>query len=288
MSRKKRRTSESPQDRGSFRFARRTSARLGRVPSLIWALVYLILVPLFAALYTFLPSGSFYHTTLRYDSSYLADQKTFEDTVERWARETVTPRLIAAVQEVEGRRPNGIRYYAGYEPDDFWPQLLAVADFGDNDTLKLPFRLGGMVHITYTRELTTETITKEESEGFDLMADCDGHDTDPCKAPAVEKALKPDRYFIGWPAILGPTYKLRRQAKGFNAGADLHMFGRMLYLSAVTITTVGYGDIVPLTNVARSAVAAEAMLGIVAIGLFLNALAHENFGQAESNNSTSE
>lgn len=53
-------------------------------------------------------------------------------------------------------------------------------------------------------------------------------------------------------------------------------FPRMLYFSAVTVTTVGYGDIVPVTDGARIAVASEAILGIVVIGLFLNGLAGRN------------
>jgi len=43
----------------------------------------------------------------------------------------------------------------------------------------------------------------------------------------------------------------------------------------MTITTVGYGDIVPITRQARMLLALEAILGIVLIGLFLNALAHQ-------------
>lgn len=50
-------------------------------------------------------------------------------------------------------------------------------------------------------------------------------------------------------------------------------FPRMLYFSAMTVTTVGYGDIVPVTDGARIAVASEAILGVVVIGLFLNGLA---------------
>lgn len=50
---------------------------------------------------------------------------------------------------------------------------------------------------------------------------------------------------------------------------------RMFYLSAITITTTGYGDIVLLTNWARFWVAFEAFLGITIIGLFLNSKAQE-------------
>jgi len=56
------------------------------------------------------------------------------------------------------------------------------------------------------------------------------------------------------------------------AGLASGSFGRMLYLSTVTITTVGYGDIVPITPWARTLIAVEAILGILIIGLYLNAL----------------
>ena len=47
---------------------------------------------------------------------------------------------------------------------------------------------------------------------------------------------------------------------------------RMIYFSAVTITTLGYGDIVPLTTRARVLITVEAILGIILIGFFLNSL----------------
>lgn len=50
-------------------------------------------------------------------------------------------------------------------------------------------------------------------------------------------------------------------------------FVRMLYFSAVTITTLGYGDIVPITNRARLAIAFESIVGLIIIGLFVGSLA---------------
>jgi Ion channel len=51
-------------------------------------------------------------------------------------------------------------------------------------------------------------------------------------------------------------------------------FGRMLYFSAIVITTVGFGVIVPITSLARTAVGHEAIVGIILAGLFLNAIAY--------------
>ena len=50
-------------------------------------------------------------------------------------------------------------------------------------------------------------------------------------------------------------------------------YWRMFYFSSVTLTTLGYGDIVPVTNTARILISIEAILGVIVIGLFLNALA---------------
>mgnify|MGYP005846763365 CR=1 FL=1 len=46
------------------------------------------------------------------------------------------------------------------------------------------------------------------------------------------------------------------------------------YFSVVTITTLGYGEITPQTEAARIVTASEAILGVLVIGLFLNAVAH--------------
>ena len=47
-------------------------------------------------------------------------------------------------------------------------------------------------------------------------------------------------------------------------------FSRMLYLSMVTITTLGFGDIVPLTNVTRMLIGLESTIGVVILGWFVN------------------
>lgn len=62
--------------------------------------------------------------------------------------------------------------------------------------------------------------------------------------------------------------------RGFPSGLRYNL-ARMLYLSAVTLTTLGFGDIVPITTLARILIAIESIFGVVCIGLFLNSLAHE-------------
>jgi ion channel len=47
---------------------------------------------------------------------------------------------------------------------------------------------------------------------------------------------------------------------------------RMFYLSATVMTTIGFGDIVPITPLARGWVASQAIVGAILVGLFLNDL----------------
>ncbi|MGB2823800.1 MAG: potassium channel family protein, partial [Phycisphaerae bacterium] len=49
-------------------------------------------------------------------------------------------------------------------------------------------------------------------------------------------------------------------------------FWRMLYFSVVTQTTLGYGEIAPITSTARTLVAAQSIFGIILVGMFLNSV----------------
>ena len=48
-----------------------------------------------------------------------------------------------------------------------------------------------------------------------------------------------------------------------------------IYLSVVTVTTLGYGDITPLSDLMKLVMAFEAVMGLVIFGLFLNAIARD-------------
>jgi len=79
-----------------------------------------------------------------------------------------------------------------------------------------------------------------------------------------------------WSLYLRPDtvqgiWELREIARGRDPHVISNFF-RMLYLSSVTITTLGYGDIVPVSFFARFLIAAETILGVTFAGLFFNAV----------------
>lgn len=62
------------------------------------------------------------------------------------------------------------------------------------------------------------------------------------------------------------TYVLLQDGSfGFLEGADAHNAGSLLYFSAITYTTVGYGDITPIGDI-RLFAAIEALAGMVLVG----------------------
>lgn len=54
------------------------------------------------------------------------------------------------------------------------------------------------------------------------------------------------------------------------------------YFSIVTITTLGYGDIKPIGEISKIVTASQSLFGILFIGLFLNALSHNQAAAIES------
>ncbi|MFT7009625.1 MAG: hypothetical protein ACJAXJ_004175 [Colwellia sp.] len=64
---------------------------------------------------------------------------------------------------------------------------------------------------------------------------------------------------------------------------DHHKEGAItyLYFSVVSITTLGYGDILPCSSAAQITTASEALLGLILIGLFLNALSMQHSQEIE-------
>ena len=73
------------------------------------------------------------------------------------------------------------------------------------------------------------------------------------------------------PQVMSNLSKLVATCNGTLVERNLEYWLRMFYFSCVCITTLGFGDIVPVSLTARMLIAIESILGIILIGYFLYA-----------------
>jgi hypothetical protein len=267
------------------------SRLLGKVPSIIYAATYLLLIPIFAFIYNALPR-QFYHSTIKYEQILNKDNEEIRQKLEK--------QITDIFQEEHGKM---------YQQEgDLVVDIdnLQVGSFEMNgDIVKFSFSIpldkrGGDYHepsplfnAEISFPLTYVPVTATEDDYFygSYVKRISARElTEPpvFKTPvemnSVLKIIFPrepetenEQGIILFPLNMELLKRFDQYSSGQNGFAsDLSgNYWRMLYLSAATITTLGYGDIVAVTNEARILVSVEAILGIILIGLFLNALGYE-------------
>lgn len=260
---------------------------LKSVPVWVWAFIYLASIPAFAIIYWRLPGNQFYHSTVQYEQSLQGDAGGLLDQL----RST----LIANFREAN---------HGDTADSNGWKiNITELQVYALRPTLD---RIGIRMTINVTKptprgpifeHLPFEASYAASEKSFTLDPET-GQRTfykaltfDPPTLKLYDESEKDSfDYSILFPHSDGTRYlnpflampeSLNEQIQGFwraTRGLPSQVSGgfwRMFYLSAVTITTVGYGDIVPLTTTARLLVSSEAILGIVVIGLFLNSLVRD-------------
>jgi len=246
---------------------------LARCPSWVFALMYLLMIPAFAGIFASF-GDEFYQETARHEEYIKSDAESIlsalhQSMVIRFAEEygsTVHPNIPSinwnhiSLSDLQ------------YSPGTF-SFALGVGRGGDKDrlpTTALPLRLS----LFWPRTNPSDSSAKMYALGTELgMA---GASLMRELFP-IDRAYSKEQQERGMGFVVIPD-SLERQLlaweeawRGFPARSADQYWG-FLYLSAVTIATVGFGDIVPVTTRARLWIAAEAVLGIIVVGLFLNSL----------------
>jgi hypothetical protein len=247
----------------------------------LYATLYLVSIPLFACAYNFFLPDSFYHSTVQ-----------FEYPTMNRAATIILDGIRASVVSRIGSQP-AAGACGGWRID---PNSVRVASLDARE---------GKISFSVSGQSSTEAIGHAEyyfSERFSIALN-QRMITKPPGAEAIVYYLPAREGPVG-PAV-GPLGKLDLPGCLLPGDAEFPapflrvpeslsekmrdfavavrgfpsripgQFWRMMYFSATTITTLGFGDIVPLTTTARMAVSAESVLGIVLMGLFLNAVASQ-------------
>lgn len=260
----------------------RASRWIGRVPSFAFATLYLTLIPTFASIYVSF-DAEFYQNSLRLEQALWSDIQQAENDLARDIREQFVSEFGTGMSLYNNN-------YISLQSPWFMVHRLQIrlpeaADF----KVTVPmFRFGGNAYVT--SETITVTFFLDPTDARLIPTDDRAYVlADPVLRTYRPVDCSPDNIcealFRASPHLPSRALFLRVSSE---TQTSLHRcvdalgslqpdtsseFWRMFYFSAVTITTVGYGDIVPLTTRTRLLVAGEAILGVVIIGLFLNSVA---------------
>lgn len=257
-------------------------SRLGRVPGVIFVLLYVVSIFGFAGLYSVLPSRPFYHSTARYESQALEpDAAKLRSALALETRENLRAQFQTETPDIRGWKMNlselevtalGVQDYPTTVDIHVSMPVSYATSEGPitgwySDILTVPMKLSAAINgtpyfflkpsVEATSLVAGVTPQPSQSDFFRFPAGGDG--------PRV--------------AAFTMTPTLYRELIGFGEGyrgfptSVSGQYLRMLYFSAGVATSSALGDIAPLTVWARLAVTMQALTSLVLVGLFFNSLA---------------
>lgn len=277
---------EGPEGRKTGKLAS-FAMRHGQTPKII-GVFYLSIIPVFGTIYASMPANSIYSSTRMLGDNFHQDgynyRSAIEDSVGHEIRDAIqaslTARGLTAYISVQGidvfsndyievdyivevLAPDRSKERVGLSAKLYLTriglyQLMPTAD----QTAMIPAFVGDIrCNIERCDEIID--ILKKSPEGNSIynLAIIDAPTSN--SSPFVLR-MSEENY---------DTYRDLNEALNGNALGNYGRLSRALYLSTAVLTTLGFGDIVPVSDQARWWVMLQAVLGIVVAGLFLNALA---------------
>jgi hypothetical protein len=258
-----------------------------------WLVAYVMLAPVFATVYAGLPTRSFHDTNIELEAPVREDGQRLAESLSEEARARINgTRWPSARSELEFN-PGSItlelrhthdgrllvRVEGNYASVPAHNQVVVAGAFVQ--WFRLDIESPGELVIRGRVAATTYPLEPTNPEGTPKRIEVDY--TFPERRPPFSLVFPPPPGAL--PAhlsdqaslVLGNQNAKRLVGFFYAVEGDPHyasgLWARMLYFSATTITTLGLGDVTPVSSLARLLVGLEALVGIVFIGLFLNGLA---------------
>lgn len=242
--------------------------------------LYFMLIPSFAGFYASLPENSLYSSTRKLDIHFYQDgynyRGIFNDLLNEWRRNShsldFTEDYWLSTQNID-EYSEKFFYVTIYGEtsmecsgncDDFVTTMYVkrfganeVPITGPNQTIVVP------AYITQTKCAgicpTVETLflgLLENPKRLDglLLSE---------SVKSMDLLMSKNQFDV---------YEDMRNAFSGNALGNYGRLSRALYFSTTVITTLGFGDVIPVSDTARNAIMMQAMLGLFLIGAFFNSL----------------
>jgi hypothetical protein len=292
---------------GGFEPIKKAQEGLRSIPWIVVGLIYFLFIPYFALIYYWCVPDGFYDSELTHERSFLEDERKIREIFQQKLTTNLTEGVTeGGSSDLEGGVRPLIAAGAWY---------VAITNMQVVDTTDVQFTvsvsLGGLespapnlvpeetlqflvkagpFDLNDVDKTIKELKMKEGGGGvFSVLINFSPQPSvDPGKfMDETMKRLFPkkkDPYTVehkDWSYLdLSPDQELllgkyvSASLGSPSAASDAYL--RMLYFSATTITTLGFGDIVPVNPSARLWVAFEAISGIFLIGLFVNSLFYKS------------
>lgn len=268
-------------------------------PPSVYVAAYFLAIPAFAGLY-YVWGDDFYHTTAQFEPALRREERELLNSLaDQISKKLIPSAPCPAVSNVNpklfGTRltpPDEVIGTLALDNITFTKAGINAPDYATADLLINCVYMGHLNPSTGFRVILdiarVVSIYNEQLPGYEVMlrpfcemgdANCNALNEALFQLFCANDKTRPSDYRICWPRfhvddILVTRLRAVGHAKnGFTSTSNTDEWWRMMYLSVVTITTVGYGDVLPLTTWTRTLVGSEAILGIILIGLFFNAVA---------------
>lgn len=263
---------------------KKITQKLGQVTTFTYVILYLLMILLFAVLYFFLPSRSFYHSTSKYEYSTLNQEANdiLNDLKNLIVGNLTKDENIYTIEKDSFLIDyDQIQFYS-LDVDKFPRNIkfkMGVMLYQQIDTnvvqyvLKPNIEMGMQQKIIIGDEVICPLTLEESIIGIKGL-----------KQIKSSNILFPDSNGIHLentnPTIRIPIsmydeiVSFGQAYRGFPDNISGHWL-RSLYLSSGISTSTVFGDIVPLSNTSRILVTIQGLISIILISLFFNAIAYD-------------
>lgn len=280
-----------------------------------YAVLYVLFLLAFAGIYDFLPGENFYHSNVSREPMLNRAKKRISEHL----KEEIIATYQDAYKSDELRLDNWRGDAKAFKVNSF--DAVPDTENGSEVKVKLNIRLTDISQPSRRRSIDLD-VTFPVDDDYSVRSGNDKSllktvevnvpelpDWDTKKGNLLAETIFPARR-PNWPSKPGDatgevqteslpklfmpvSEKLDIEIQDFSQGLqgdpsklEGH-FWRMLYLSSVTITTLGFGDIAPLTRLSRCCILIEAVIGIIVIGLFIGACTKEPASRLMANSQAS-
>ncbi|WP_417432272.1 potassium channel family protein [Kiloniella sp.] len=259
-----------------------------------YGIIYLLLIPLFALFYTMLPN-EFYQSTIKQEGiiHYHENQfkMFFKEVLERRIKRDFYLLTNCNIKDNDSNHNSIIQRIHSVSPilqttetqriSGIWANINLLTQCNDRRWHQTLFQINADIIFGERRKLHfiefSPLFIMKQKQNNNIFNEINTTENkcNILRASFRTLSFEDNRCFIMLSkSESNEIVKLTEQYHNALTGkiSNHNRFMRMLYLSTVTITTLGYGDIVPVTDTSRLLISLESILGIILIGLFLNSI----------------